>query len=120
MRTTLGDPLHPVIQLFDEDWRTPLGVLDTSARGEANPTNVTSSRRSCQRLTRSTCGSSSARRNVYSVPVVLPRSRPNFGSFDVPTTWMRKSVPAPCFEKNGSIGFNTHRFQPVIVSETFA
>jgi hypothetical protein len=37
LRTTLGDPLHPVIQRLDEDWRTPLGVLDTSAReGEGN------------------------------------------------------------------------------------
>jgi HD-GYP domain-containing protein (c-di-GMP phosphodiesterase class II) len=36
LRTTLGDPLHPVVQLLDEDWRTPLGVLDTSARGDAN------------------------------------------------------------------------------------
>ena len=36
LRTTLGDPLHPVIQLFDEDWRTPLNVLDTSARDEGN------------------------------------------------------------------------------------
>jgi hypothetical protein len=33
LRTTVGDPLHPVIQLVGEDWRTPLGVLDTSARG---------------------------------------------------------------------------------------
>jgi len=32
LRTTLGDPLHPVIQLVDEDWRTPLAVLDTSTR----------------------------------------------------------------------------------------
>jgi HD-GYP domain-containing protein (c-di-GMP phosphodiesterase class II) len=36
VRTTLGDPLHPVIQRFDEDWRTPLGVLDTSVRGEGS------------------------------------------------------------------------------------
>jgi HD-GYP domain-containing protein (c-di-GMP phosphodiesterase class II) len=36
LRTTPGDPLHPVIQLFDEDWRTPLGILDTSARGQGN------------------------------------------------------------------------------------
>jgi len=36
LRTTLGDPLHPVVQLFDEDWRTPLNVLDTSARDEGN------------------------------------------------------------------------------------
>ena len=36
LRTTLGDPLHPVIQLFAEDWRTALGVLDTSVRGEQN------------------------------------------------------------------------------------
>jgi HD-GYP domain-containing protein (c-di-GMP phosphodiesterase class II) len=36
LRTTLGDPLHPVIQLLDEDWRTPLGVLDTSVRGQEN------------------------------------------------------------------------------------
>jgi hypothetical protein len=32
VRTTPGDPLHPVIQLLDQDWRTPLGVMDTSAR----------------------------------------------------------------------------------------
>jgi HD-GYP domain-containing protein (c-di-GMP phosphodiesterase class II) len=32
LRTTLGDPLHPVIQLVDKDWRTPLAVLDTSTR----------------------------------------------------------------------------------------
>jgi HD-GYP domain-containing protein (c-di-GMP phosphodiesterase class II) len=36
LRTTAGDPLHPVIQLLDEDWRTPRGVLDTSARGEGD------------------------------------------------------------------------------------
>src|SRR4029453_11357003 len=36
LRTTAGDPLHPVIQLVDEDWRTPLGVLDTSARSEGH------------------------------------------------------------------------------------
>jgi HD-GYP domain-containing protein (c-di-GMP phosphodiesterase class II) len=36
LRTTIGDPLHPVIQMLDEDWRTPLGVLDTSARDEGN------------------------------------------------------------------------------------
>jgi len=36
LRTTAGDPLHPVIQRLDEDWRTPLGVLDTSSRGEGN------------------------------------------------------------------------------------
>jgi hypothetical protein len=36
LRTTLGDPLHPVVQLLDDDWRTPLGVLDTSVRGEGN------------------------------------------------------------------------------------
>ena len=35
-RTTVGDPLHPVIQLLDNDWQTPLGVIDTSARGEGN------------------------------------------------------------------------------------
>ena len=48
------------------------------------------------------------------------RSRPNFGSFALPTIWIRSSVPAPCLEKKGSTGFNTHRFQPVIVSETLA
>ena len=36
LRTTVGDPLHPVIQLLDNDWRTPLGVIDTSARGGEN------------------------------------------------------------------------------------
>ena len=37
LRTTSGDPLHPVVQLFDNDWRTPRGVLDTSVRdGESN------------------------------------------------------------------------------------
>jgi HD-GYP domain-containing protein (c-di-GMP phosphodiesterase class II) len=36
LRTTLGDPLHPVIQLLDEDWRTPLGIVDTSARGDGD------------------------------------------------------------------------------------
>ena len=36
LRTTVGDPLHPVIQLLDNDWRTPLGVVDTSARGGGN------------------------------------------------------------------------------------
>jgi HD-GYP domain-containing protein (c-di-GMP phosphodiesterase class II) len=36
LRTTLGDPLHPVIQLLDEDWRTPLGIVDTSARRDGN------------------------------------------------------------------------------------
>ena len=36
LRTTAGDPLHPVIQLLDNDWRTPLGVIDTSARSGGN------------------------------------------------------------------------------------
>lgn len=36
LRTTLGDPLHPVIQLLDGDWRTPLGLVDTSARVEGD------------------------------------------------------------------------------------
>jgi HD-GYP domain-containing protein (c-di-GMP phosphodiesterase class II) len=36
LRATAGDPLHPVIQLLDDNWRTPLGVLDTSTRGEDN------------------------------------------------------------------------------------
>jgi HD-GYP domain-containing protein (c-di-GMP phosphodiesterase class II) len=36
LRTTVGDPLHPVIQLLDNDWRTPLGVVDTSARAGGN------------------------------------------------------------------------------------
>ena len=36
LRTTAGDPLHPVIQLLDEDWRTPLGIVDTSTRREGD------------------------------------------------------------------------------------
>lgn len=36
LRATLGDPLHPVIQLLDGDWKTPLGVLDTSARADGD------------------------------------------------------------------------------------
>lgn len=36
LRTTPGDPLHPVVQLLEEDWRTPLGVLDTSTRGTSD------------------------------------------------------------------------------------
>jgi HD-GYP domain-containing protein (c-di-GMP phosphodiesterase class II) len=36
LRTTAGDPLHPVIQRLDEDWRTPLGIVDTSARGDGD------------------------------------------------------------------------------------
>jgi HD-GYP domain-containing protein (c-di-GMP phosphodiesterase class II) len=36
LRATAGDPLHPVIQLLDDDWRTPLGVLDTSRRGNGD------------------------------------------------------------------------------------
>ena len=36
LRATTGDPLHPVIQLLDDDWRTPLGVLDTSRRGNGD------------------------------------------------------------------------------------
>ena len=36
LRTTTGDPLHPVIQLLDTDWRTPLGIIDTSTRGDQN------------------------------------------------------------------------------------
>jgi HD-GYP domain-containing protein (c-di-GMP phosphodiesterase class II) len=36
LRSTAGDPLHPVIQLLDGDWRTPLGVLDTSRRSDGD------------------------------------------------------------------------------------
>jgi hypothetical protein len=34
-RTNSNDPLHPVIELVDEDVQTPLGEVDTSARDEA-------------------------------------------------------------------------------------
>lgn len=35
IRTNRNDPLHPVIELVDEDVRTPLGEVDSSARDEA-------------------------------------------------------------------------------------
>ena len=48
------------------------------------------------------------------------RASPNFGLRDKPSTAMRRNVPAPFFAKNGSTGFNAHRFHPVIVSDTLA
>ena len=47
-------------------------------------------------------------------------SRPKWGSLELPVTRILSSVPAPCFEKNGSMGLRSHRFHPVIVSETLA
>src|SRR5215475_2211071 len=51
---------------------------------------------------------------------IQTQSRPNLGSLTVPITLIRRKVPAPFFENNGSTGFRAHRFQPLIVCETLA
>src|SRR5881394_2197499 len=51
---------------------------------------------------------------------LTPRSAPNFGDLELPTTLIFRKVPAPFLAKNGSTGLSSQRFHPVMVWETLA